>query len=192
MLPREFARLVIKIVGLAMTVYGVASLPTALGWLFAADVPNRAWTALTAGIAPALIWILIGAGFFYGAGRIVERSFEQPLQATVPSSDSRALEEIAMAVLGLYVLAAGLAEGAYYWARLDLFYRYTFNAGSVNPPGIPQNELGGVAAAITRVVFGILLFLCSRGITALRRRILDTRPMAREDGNGNSEVSARH
>ncbi|HVA11696.1 MAG TPA: hypothetical protein VNF99_00465, partial [Stellaceae bacterium] len=135
-------------------------------------------TALTVSIAPALLWIVIGIAFYHGARRIVDRSLAGQQQGAAPLLDARAIEEVAVAVLGLYILASGIAEGVFYWARLDLFYRYAAGMRIVTP-AVPQAEFGGIAAATTRIVLGLALFFLSRGLTALRRRLLDARPMAR-------------
>src|SRR5690348_2623808 len=150
MFLRDIARLLIKLTGLVILIFGITSLPRSLGWLFASDVPNRIFTMLTVGIAPATLWIVVGGAMYYGAGRIADRALlrGEP-ESAIAAFDFRGLEEIAVSVLGLYVFSSGIAEGIYYWAKLDLYYRYAVQM-VVNPPPIPQTEYAGIAAAGTR------------------------------------------
>jgi hypothetical protein len=183
MLPLDVVRLSIKIVGLVMFVYGVTSLPAALGWLFTSGVPNPALTALTVTIAPALLWIAIGIAFYYGAGRIVDRSIiGQDHPGPPPSLDVRAIEEVAISVLGLYVLTSGIAEAVFDWARLDLYYRHlAANSQTFATPPVSQSEFAGIAAAATRIVLGLALFVLSGSVAALRRCLGDVRPDRTEE-----------
>ena len=114
---------------------------------------------------------------FWWAGLVVDRFLlnpgSKPAVAESPV-DFKAIEEIAISVLGFYVLIDGVAEGAYYWGKLDFFYNYVGMQRFADHL-IPKTEFAGIAAAVTRILLGTALIFLSRGIVSLRRRILSFR-----------------
>lgn len=180
-MQRDFAKVLIKTAGLVVFVYGLTALVQSLLTLPFVAASNRAFLILGTSGAHAL-WLLAGIALYCGAGQIADRasSAKQGSANSNASIDYRGLEEIGISILGLYLLTYGLAEGAYYWARFDLYYRYAAEVRFQTPP-IPQEEYGGLAATGTRIILGLIFLFSSRGITTLRRRILDLRPLARPD-----------
>ncbi len=181
MQQRDLARLLVKIAGLVIVVSALTDLPIAFGRVFASKYQENLFEVVAQTIAPAGLSILAGLVMYWGAGSIVDRVLlARGTSPIAPPTDFRAIEEIALAVLGIYVFSSGLAEGVYYWGKWDLFYRYAFENGYSAPP-IPQTEFAGIGAAATRLVVGTALFLWSRGIVGLRRCLIALRPTANAD-----------
>ena len=182
-MERNLARLLTKIAGLLLLIYGVLQVPAVLAAFFVDRRDPQNLVPLVAAVVIALLWIMLGLGLLYGTGRIVDRTMFSEPQAGV-SSDLRAVEEIAFAVLGVYIFVSGIAEAIRESVYLDLFYR--FAAANRQAIAIPESEYAGVASAATRTILGLALFFLSRGVVAVRRRILSLRPMAR----GRDEASS--
>lgn len=182
-MERNLARLLTKIAGLLLLIYGVLLVPGVLAAFFVDRRDPQNLVPLVAAAVIALLWIILGLGLLYGTERIVDRTMFSEPQTGVPS-DLRAIEEIAIAVLGVYILVGGIAEAVREAAYLDLLYRLA--AANRQAISIPQNEYAGIAAAATRIILGLALFFLSRGVVAVRRRILSLRPMARDRDEASS------
>ena len=113
---RELARLLIKIAGVVIAVWGISTLPyQATNVTFWLNQPiERAillpqFWALT--VVPGAICIAIGASLFLSGGslakRLVPKSERSPPEA---KSDWEQLEQVAVAVLGLYFVADSLSD----------------------------------------------------------------------------------
>jgi hypothetical protein len=175
---RDLARLLVKIAGLIILIYGFTDLPITLGQAFAIADQTKIVGATILSVVAALPSLIAGIVLFAWPDTIVERALARPAETTdaVPCN-SRTIEEIALTVLGFYIVASGAAEGFYYWAQVDLYYRYAAGTGYM-PTEMTPTQFGGIGAAVTRLVLGTLLIVTSRGLVALRRRLLSLRPMA--------------
>jgi hypothetical protein len=112
---------------------------------------------------------------FWWAGPIVDRTLvPKPAAEDAGTLDLRGFEEIALTILGLYMLTAGLAEMVYYWAQRGLYYDRIKDAVT---PGISPREFGGLLAGAMRALMGLILVLGSRGLVTVKRRLLALRPM---------------
>lgn len=175
---RELARLLVRLAGLVIIVWTLIDLPRNLDYLLAAKYTLTLAQMLKISIAPSALSLICGLVMYWSAGPIADRFLITPGTISTgdsPSFDGKAIEEIALSVLGTYILADGLAEEVYYWGKLDLFYSYMGLYPGLPHP-IPQAEFGGIGAATTRVVLGMVMILFSRGIVALRRGFLAFRP----------------
>lgn len=97
------------------------------------------------------------------------------------SGDLRGVEEVVIAALGVYFVATGLADVIYYWGKIGLYQRY-ITENTFPMPVILEGDFGGIISAAGRVAIGALLFLFSRGVVALRRRLLSLRPLTNRAG----------
>jgi hypothetical protein len=130
---------------------------------------------LGASFAPLSISIIAGLAMFWWAGPLVDRTLIRPPAENPPGNlDLRAFEEIAITLLGLYVLTAGLAEAVYYGVRCLVDIDMEKMRG-LEKHFFPPADLGGLFAGGTRIIFGIVLILCSHGFIAFKQRILALR-----------------
>ena len=182
-MERNIARLLTKIAGLLLLIYGVLLVPGVLAAFLEHRRDAQNLVPFIAAAVIALIWISLGLGLLCGTRRIVDRTmFSEPQTGVAP--DLRAIEEVAIAVLGLYLFATGITASVGEGVQLDFFYRLA--TANRQPISIPQNEYAGIAAAATRIILGLALFFLSRGVVALRRRLLSLRPMARDRDEASS------
>ncbi len=173
---RDLARLLVKIAALVIIASALIDLPDSLARLWVRGAGGKtALEILGASFAPVSISIIAGLVMFWWAGPLVDRTLVKPLaENPVGNFDLRAFEEMAVTLLGLYVVTAGLGEVAYYGGKwlvdIDLEKRRGLTETFILPA-----DLGGLFAGVTRVVFGIVLVLCSRGFVAFKRRFLALR-----------------
>jgi hypothetical protein len=178
---REIARLLVKIAGLIVIVSAVIDLPVLLGRMLPMEAPMTARDVITMTLMPPAIAGLIGLVMFWGAGRIVDRLLVEPAApGQAGGVDLRAVEEIAIAALGLYFVATGIADAFYYWGKAGLYYRYVAENGFPMPP-IAPDDFGGFVSTAARLAIGLVLVLLSRGIVTARRRLLALRPITGQD-----------
>jgi len=179
---RELARLIVKIAGLLIVVGALTELPRDLAGIMSRQTNFSVRDLLLIGTAPTAIVVGIGLLLFWCVDSIVDRAiFSSPAHAAAPTPDDfRAVEEVALVILGVYFICAGLSEGIYYLGRADLYYRYVAQA-MVAMPSIGQIEFGGLLAAGLRLILGIGMIVFSRGLVSFRRWIMALRPMSNAD-----------
>jgi hypothetical protein len=115
---------------------------------------------------------------YWFAGRIADRTMVDRAAPGAPLPDLRRIEAVALAVLGLYECVTGASGAMYYWSEWHLYYDYAAELGAgmkLTPPPITPTVFAGLVEAGMRIVLGLVLFLCSGGIVALRRAILSLR-----------------
>lgn len=179
---RDIARLAIKIAGLIIIVSAGIELPSLLGRLLPLQAPMTAWDVVAMAFVPPAIAALIGLLLYWGSGRIADRLLVEPAAPGQQGGglDLRGVEEIAIAALGLYFAANGIADAAYYWGKVGLYHRY-ITENTFPMPVILEGDFGGIVSTAARLVVGIGLVVFSRGIVAVRRRLLSLRPLAGQD-----------
>ncbi|MGO4127667.1 hypothetical protein AB4Z01_24960 [Inquilinus sp. YAF38] len=178
---RDIARLLVKIAGLVVIVSAVIDLPVLLARSLPVQEPMTARDVVTMALVPPAIAALIGIVMFWGAGRIVDRLLVEPAAPGQGTGlDLRAIEEIAIAALGLYFVATAIADAFYYWGKAALYYRVVTENGYPIPPITPDDFAGFVSTA-ARLAIGVVLVLLSRGIVAVRRRLLSLRPITGQE-----------
>ncbi len=175
---RDLARLLVKIAALIIIVSALTSIPENIRSLLVSSKRAGGWEFVGFCFAPESISIIVGLAMFWWAGPIVDRTLVKRLPGSGDETvDLQGFEEIAVTVLGIYVLSAGLAEGIYYWAKWDIYVHWVLGEDLLGGK-IPPTEFAGLAAGGTRVILGILLILCSRGFVALKLRLLALRRVA--------------
>jgi hypothetical protein len=173
---RDLGRLLVKIAALIIIISALTSLPGSLNRLLMQSSSRGLVELIGMTFAPVSISLLAGFAMYLWAGPIVDRALVNlPPDTPVASMELRILEEIALTLLGLYVLTEGLGEGAYYLGRW--LYNGAAGAPSVARLGIGPAELGGIMASVTRIVLGVLLVFLSRGFVTFRRKLLVLQPM---------------
>jgi len=185
MQQRDLGRLAIKLTSLVAVVYLLIGLPMAVFQLvLLLNSPGYHEPHLAAAaqaLLPSVGTIAVAALLYLAAGAIVDGvlrlgSSELPLV----SVDFAKIEQIAVALIGVYIFSTGLAEGIYYLGKADLYYRYAIDKAFM-PPTLGPENFGGLAAAATRVVVGVALFLGSSGVVGLRQRLVAVRPLHQPD-----------
>lgn len=131
MTRRDFARLVIKALGLLILLSTAMSLPFAV---YGFELQMKAWAAarvvhdlpslvmaVTYQFGPIAIYAALGLGFLWWSRRIVDRASLAPQDDGLPvaSADLKNIEVSLVTVIGLYFLADGFAE----------FCRFAFSQG---------------------------------------------------------------
>jgi hypothetical protein len=169
---RDLARLLVKIAGLVVIVSALSDLPTNLSRLITADASASVLAMSLMTFGPASISICAGLIMIWGAGNITDHLLYLP--STRPDNGPLAfaeIEEIAVSLLGLYLVANGLAEALYYWGKTELYYDYVV-AHAYSGQKIAPAEFGGLIAGGVRVAIGLALFFGNRGLISLRRKLV--------------------
>ncbi|HXP74672.1 MAG TPA: hypothetical protein VN823_11050 [Stellaceae bacterium] len=183
---RELARLLIKVAGLLIAVYALIDLPYQIASVFGLFHQNTGrdlWEIIKIPtfwgmtISPAAISFGLGLSLFFGGGRIVNRY----LVAGSSDVDARAgqlqgLEEVAVAVLGIYLLTGGLIDAARLIAQL--LYNAATLKNSFSEILAMSRSLDWMISTAVRVAIGVALMLRGHALVALRRGLVGLRPMA--------------
>ena len=106
--------------------YGLGQVGTAVGQvlnLLQGQVPW--WVLILGAVLPWFIPIAVGLFLFAFPGRVVNQILgaDEPAKA-FGSLPSARIEEAVLAVLGIYVLARGLSDAAYWCSRVKLYRLY--------------------------------------------------------------------
>jgi hypothetical protein len=157
---RAISAVLLKVAGLVLIALSIAQVPSHFplamreGWGSVALL-----LAIAVGIGPQL---LLGAAFWFFPGTIANKIVAGP---TMPeASDFKELQLVALAVVGVYLIAQALTECAYLAA--------TVIAVSRESPDVPLTPLAGrAAAAIAELMIGVGICLGRAGISALIHRM---------------------
>jgi hypothetical protein len=182
---RELARLLIKVAGLLVAVYALVILPyqiTSVIGLLHQNASRDLWETIKLPsfwgmtISPAAISLALGLGLFFGSGRIVNHYVVTgPSDADAKAHQLQSLEEVAVAVLGLYLMVNGFIDAVRFVALL--LYDATTLRNSFGEILASQN-LDWMVSTAARLVIGIALMLRGHALVALRRGLVGLRPMA--------------
>ena len=178
---RSLSRLLVKVAGLVIVIHSMATLPrdavSALA-MMRRDTPGSLldhiemplFWGMT--VFPTLISIALGLCLFWGAGYITNRHIVHHADGGGAMADSRAIEEVAVAVLGYYLIAVGLSDAVYDGVSL-----YGFLALSKTWEFMPPEKILNLVVDGVRTAIGIGLVLWAGGLVALRRGVIALRAM---------------
>jgi hypothetical protein len=175
MTQRDLARLLVKIAAMVIFATAFTALPESLMQVLRSPDRPAGLKLIGMAFAPASVSMLAGLAMYWWAGPLVDRTLIGRNPVGAPADvDLRAFEEIALTVLGVYILSSGLAEGLYYWGK---WYglKGVIELMSGRKYYLPSTEFGGLLAAGTRVIVGLGLIAFSRGFITLKRRLLALR-----------------
>jgi hypothetical protein len=169
-------RLLVKVAGAVILAYTVASGPDHMLRAFGvADVDAPFWIRVLYSFIPMLLPLLVGLWLFALPGMVTRAIVsDSRADADVPLP-IRAIEAAALFVLGIYLIAQSLADGAYLYAKLNLYYRIVETHAWANVPPVPPEEFAQIVAAAMQFVLALFLILGSRGIVDFKNRILALR-----------------
>ncbi|MEQ8267069.1 MAG: hypothetical protein RH982_07725 [Parvibaculum sp.] len=177
MTARDFARLLIKLMGLLILAMTLVQLSQAVSY-FPTYVENGSiFSALSLYLVPILFSVLVG-WFLFKSDRLIadKMLFAEPGQDQPGTLNFEKTEEILISVLGIYLTASGLIGLA---RSLGMVL-----ASRPNHSMLSEERLWAayLIPDLVQVLVGLLVFLSSRGFVVLRRRFLDVRDKARELG----------
>lgn len=179
---RDIARLLVKFAGLIVIVNALINFPSL--WVRALEYtgknPVSFFQISTMSVAPTLVSLGAGLLMYWGSDRVTDRFLVDKAHG-IDENNFRAIEEIALAIFGIYQLTNGIADEVYFLARYNVYHK--FSGLNPNYSAITQSEFAGICIGWVRIVIGVALFSLSRGVATLRRRILSLRSLGR-DANG--------
>ena len=173
-----FSRLATKIAGLFMIAISLNHLPSNLITFMGAG--STSGVRFLLGIfmfVPSLIAIAVGAVLVLKADAIVDRAFNRKTgEAAGPVDGGRALEEMAIFLLGIYIFVISASELGYYF--FNYFWTQFQSRPGSNPytQAIPLNY-GGVFTYAVRFLLAFGLMIGAKNLSILHRRIQAYRPM---------------
>lgn len=177
MTARDFARLLIKLMGLFVIAMTLVNLTQAISYLPAYRDQTSFVGALFHFLVPLLGSGLIGWLLFRSDRLIADKVlFTDEGNAAVGSLSFEKVEEVLLSVLGIYLTAYGLIG---LMRTLGFVLSYRADESLVSSDVFWSTFL---IPSLAQIAVGLLVFLSSRGIVVLRRRFLDFRDMARELG----------
>lgn len=177
MTARDFARLLIKLMGLFVVAMTLVQATQALSYLPGYMNQTSLFSALAIYFVPLLASALIG-WFLFKSDRLIADKvlFTDEGNNRAGSLNFEKVEEILLSVLGIYLTAYGL---------IGLTRTLGFvMSNTPEHPAVSSETLWHtfLIPSIAQVLVGLLIFLSSRGLVALRRRLLDMRDTTRELG----------
>jgi hypothetical protein len=176
------ARLLVKVAALVIIAAALMELPQTILRLIEGTRRTAGLESVGLAFTPVSVSLLGGLAMFLWAGPIVDRTLVSgPAEKDAEAADLSGFEEIALTVLGVYVLTAGLAELVYYWAQWGPYYDLVIDDRA---PRIAPRQFAGLLAGATRILIGVILVLFSRGFVAFKRRLLALRPLRRDQPVG--------
>jgi hypothetical protein len=176
----DLSRVLVKVAGLLLSVYALALLPyQALSAVAIVHTDAAEWStgqqslAVAVTVTPTVINLALGLILFWCGGRIVNRHLpiEKEDRNTMASS-LRGLEDVAIAVVGAYLLADGLGRLVPEIGELVSFA----NALPRRWAAIPLAAILGLLGVAVQLAVGVGLMLRSDYVVAVRHRLIARRP----------------
>ncbi|MEP2827562.1 hypothetical protein [Parvibaculum sp.] len=178
MTARDFARLLIKLMGVFVLALTLVQLSQAISYLPTYANQGSLLAVLFLYLVPILIGALIG-WFLFKSDRLIADKVMFTDTGDNPSGslNFEKAEEILISLLGIYLWAYGLIGLA---RTLGLVASLT----TADHPGLSEDTLWSsyLIPSLAQITVGTLIFLSSRGIVVLRRRFLDIRDKTRALG----------
>lgn len=168
----RFGTPVVRIAGMLTIVWGLVALPNL-------PIAINGMPAAAAALLVFRFLIVLGAGLilFWSADIIVHRVVARQLPSSEPKADLRAVEEIALAILGFYLLAIGVPGLLFGLATQGpIIFKLIVNRRAFGDVYLFANFI----APTTQIIIGVLFAFRSGWVVAVRRAIIGLRPMARD------------
>ena len=178
MTARDFARLLIKLLGLFIIAMTLVQLTHAVSQLpiYYMDHPST-FRAISLYLIPLLVSLLIGWFLFKSDRLIADRLlFADEGSTTAGNLSFEKVEEVLLSVLGIYLTAYGLIG---LMRMFGFVLSYTADQPLVSSDVFWNTFL---IPSLAQVAIGLLVFLSSRGLVVLRHRFLDIRTNVRNIG----------
>ena len=174
----DLARLLVRITGLVIIVSTIAQLPFLLVRALPGVARELSTALLMATLGMAALSIFVGLMVFWGAGRLVDH-FVSPRDGASPASTTinlQPIEELAIAILGIYIATDGVGEIIYALGKGKL---YSDLIGDMAiPVHLSPSKFASFLAGGARIIIGLVLVLKARGLAALRRRLIGLRSIS--------------
>lgn len=177
MTARDFARLLIKLMGLFVLAMTLVQATQAISYLPGYLNQTSLFSALAIYLVPLMASALIGWSLFKSDRLIADKVlFADEGNDRAGSLHFGKAEEVLLSVLGIYLTAYGLIG-------LTRTLGYTVSSTPEHPV-VSSETLWHtfLIPSIAQVLVGLLIFLSSRGLVVLRHRFLDLRDKTRELG----------
>jgi hypothetical protein len=165
-------RLLIRIAGMLSIAFAVGDRPLLLERVYDGN-RDAPWVMLAGAFGSIIPPVVIGALLFVLAGPITNRVFDRPASGD-PRPELVGIESAALFVLGCYLLAYAILDAVYLLAKLKLYYALV-DTNSYSAPSMLPNDFGQLCRTIVKLVLALGLILFSRGVVALKDRMLSFR-----------------
>jgi hypothetical protein len=153
----------VKLLGLYALIHAIPqvfSLPLYL-W------PSASWSPYALlGMLPMATYVAIGVILLWQAEWVVRRVARIPIGETAPVTFNEHFQGVAFSVVGVILIAWGLADIAEHIAEFA-YIEANRNAGAV----IPAGGYTSVVEPLVELAAGVVLFLRGRGLAALWHRM---------------------
>lgn len=155
---KSIAAIIIKITGLVMVVLSVIQIPSYFPFMDRGyDLSiGQTLAAVALGLGPLAF---AGVLLWFFPGSITNRIVSGPLPTT-STVDLRPLELVALTVLGIYLLAAGIIG-----AVRDAVIIIVANRQNLGSELIPASIIGHIAGIIADLVIGATLCIGAKGVS---------------------------
>jgi hypothetical protein len=176
----RLSRLLIKIAGLVIVVFAVATSPSYVQHaLSAREVDASLWFYFVQGMLPILLPLLLGVLMFLFPSEVARRSIGIAKLEAGRAVDSLAVEAIAYAVLGAYLLVEALVDATFLFGKLHLYRTYAGTHGYNLSAGlVPPEDFARICGAGVELILALALILGASGFATLRRKVVGLRESA--------------
>jgi hypothetical protein len=174
-----FSRLAIKIAGLFMIAISLDHLPSNLVTFMGVGLPDTIRVLLGSMLfIPSLISIGMGTILVFSAEAVVGRAFmDGSGEAAIQPDTTRAFEEAAIFLLGVYIFVVSTSEIGYYLFNYYFAFFESKTAANYTHAQANPIDFGVLFAYAIRFLLAFGLILGANNLSRLHQRIRTYRPM---------------
>lgn len=171
---RALAALIIRIAGLIVIVSAITYTAKSFGPFFVADTGQKLSAALVlvSVLISLVIPVVLGLLLVYFPSALTTRVLKIEGLETGSESDTKAIERVAFAAIGLWLTLYAVIDAVYFFAKAHLFFRFFEDMRAyAKPPLISAEDFGGLVSSAVQLLMGLWLLIGNRGLANVLARL---------------------
>ena len=171
---RAFAGLIIRITGVVVIVSTITNSARSFVPFFDPVTVQRVGLGLLlfSALVSVVLPILLGLVLVYFPGTITTRVFRIEGLDAGSEDDTRSLQRVAFATIGVWLAAYALIDAVYVYAKARLYFRILEEMPAYSkPPVMSPDDFGSLVSSCLQLLIGLWLLLGNRGIVSVLARL---------------------
>lgn len=171
---RALASLIIRIAGLLVIVSAITNAARSFGPFFDPTTVQKIGIGLLllSTLVSVGIPILLGLVLVYFPSAITTRVLRIEGLDAGGENDTRPLQRVAFATIGLWLTAYALIDAVYLYAKARLYFRILEEMAAYSkPPPISPDDFGSLVSSGMQLIIGLWLLVGNRGIVNVLARL---------------------